>query len=341
MKLLVSILKYVLAFGIAAFFIWWPLKGLTPQDKEEIATALRQASYLWFIPVAILQLFGDVFRALRWKQFITPLQYKPSFAILFNAVLVGYFANTFIPRAGEIARCTVVSKYEGIPAEKLLGTIVAERAFDTICLLLLAVITAISQYHVLGGYISEITHNLLETFAGSMAAKTLLLAAFIVAALIVIYCIRKIRSNPHNLFSKLLKGLWQGLSSIVHIRRKGLFILYTVIIWTCYLLTTWMGCFALASTASLGFTISFALLVFGSFGIIVAPGGLGAYPYAIQKTLLLYNVPSLIGLSLGWLLWLSQFVFNIFAGIVGFIYLSLIRKNASYKLHTGKDTNTA
>jgi uncharacterized protein (TIRG00374 family) len=326
MKILINFLKYAAAFGIAAFFIWWPLKGMTTQDKAEIRSALQQANYLWFLPLALLHFLNHLLRALRWKQFIEPLHYQPRGLVLYSAVLTGYFANAFLPRVGEVARCTVVTRYDKIPVEKLLGTIVAERALDTLCLGILAVLTLVVQQDVIGGYVSDIKNVLVHKLAVVEGMKWILLAAFVLLAVVVVYCIRRLRSGTDNLFNRLLKGLWQGLSSVVHIRQKGLFILYTILIWGGYIVATWMGCRMLAGTSGLGWGISLAMLVFGTFGIIVAPGGLGAYPYAIQTTLALYRVPAVIGLALGWLIWLSQFVFNMLGGLVALILLSFTEK---------------
>ena len=43
-------------------------------------------------------------------------------------------ANMAVPRLGEVLKCTILAKYEKVPAEKIIGTIVAERAFDVVSL---------------------------------------------------------------------------------------------------------------------------------------------------------------------------------------------------------------
>jgi uncharacterized membrane protein YbhN (UPF0104 family) len=104
--------------------------------------------------------------------------------------------------------------------------------------------------------------------------------------------------------------------------------------WLCYALSTWIGCWALEETSHLDFLTGIALLVFGTFGVIVAPGGLGAYPIAIQKTLMLYGLNANIGLAVGWLLWLAQFVFNLIFGSLAYIIITIRNKknNEEYKL---------
>jgi len=63
-----------------------------------------------------------------------PLGFKPKFANSVMAVYSAYLINFTIPRAGEVARASILTNYEGIPFEKGFGTIVAERIADTIML---------------------------------------------------------------------------------------------------------------------------------------------------------------------------------------------------------------
>jgi hypothetical protein len=70
-----------------------------------------------------------------------PLGYKPRISNTFLAVLIGYMANLAFPRLGEVLKCTVLARYEKVPANKLVGTIVAERVFDVICLVIVMFIT--------------------------------------------------------------------------------------------------------------------------------------------------------------------------------------------------------
>jgi len=331
-KIIPLILKYGIAFSIAAFFVWLSLKDIKEQDKHDILQALMRAKFLLLLPVFGLMLLSHIFRSLRWKQLIEPMGYKPPVFDLLCGVMLGYLANQFIPRAGEIARCTVVSKQQKIPVEKLIGTILAERAFDLLCLLLLSVSAFFLQYSYFSGYAGEIIGRLGASLhkGGLKFWLTLTIVLAMVFALIV-FIKRMAGSKTKLLVVKIWKGLAEGFISIKKLRHKWLFILYTLVIWACYILSTWMGCFALAETQHLSITAGVALLVFGTFGIIVAPGGLGAYPYAIQKTLLLYNVSENIGIASGWLLMLAQVAFVLIFGTLA--YFAVEYRNRQYEKH--------
>jgi glycosyltransferase 2 family protein len=324
-KILLTIIKYVLAFGIAILLLWWSFHGLSDKDLDDIGSAIREANYSMILPVFGILLLSHLFRALRWRELIIPLGYKPKAYHLLLGILVGYIANQLIPRAGEIVRCTSVAKQTKTPAEKLIGTIVAERAFDVVCLLIITIATVYIEYDYIQPYAHEIYTSVIHGLKTG-TGKYWTIGILIVLALVIFWLYRRFKSHKMtNVFSKIAKGLWLGLSSITKVQNKFLFLLYTVGMWACYIASTWIGCLALKETAHLGWDTGLAMLVFGTFGIIVAPGGLGAYPIAIQKTLTLYGLPDTIGLASGWLLWLAQFVFNLIFGTAAYFILRYIK----------------
>ena len=331
-KILPLILKYGIAFGIAGFFIWLSLKDIKPQDKHDIMQALLHAKFLLLLPVFALMLLSHLFRALRWKQLIEPMGYKPPVFDLLCGILLGYLANQFIPRAGEIARCTIVGRQQKIPVEKLIGTILAERAFDLLCLLMMAVSAFFLQYGYLSGYAGEIVHKLGGNLHNKGQSFWLIASSICVLGIIlIIYLVKKPKRKTQSVFARIFRGLGEGFGSIKRVNSKWAFLSYTGLMWLCYVLSTWLGCFALVETQHLGISTGVALLVFGTFGIIVAPGGLGAYPYAIQKTLLLYNINENIAIASGWLLMLAQVVFVLIFGTLA--YFAVKWRNRYYEKH--------
>lgn len=335
-KIFLTIFKYVVAFGIGILLMWWSFKGLTKEDLHFITSVLKRANYLMLIPVFIILMLSHLFRALRWKQLIEPLGYKPPVFQLLCGVLIGYIANQFIPRAGEIVRCTSISKYNRIPAEKLIGTIVAERAFDMVSLLVITTFTVVIQYDIMQPYVAEIGSALTAKFQHNSSFRLLIFGLLITIALILYFFLKKFKTHKYvQLLKRIVKGILQGLLSIKNVSNKPMFLVNTVLLWTCYVMATWLGCFALEETMNLSISAGLAMLVLGTFGVIVAPGGLGAYPIAIQKTLLLYNIPENIGFASGWLLWIAQFVFVVFFGIIAYVALKL-----KYRKHESHTSNS-
>ncbi len=326
-KIIIALIKYVISFGLGAFLIWWSLKGLTAQDKTDITIALSRARFWLLIPVFLILLTSHVFRSIRWRQMVRSMGYNPPLFHLICGLFVGYLGNQLLPRAGEILRCTVVARRNKIPAEKLLGTIIAERVVDLICLAILSVIVFFAEYNVIKQYANEIFAKAESNVENGGSSRWITILIIVAIIALCVYLLRRFRKTKWGaVLTRVAKGMWEGLVSIGKVKNKFLFILYTVLIWGSYVLSTWIGCFALQETAGLSISTGVALLIFGTVGIIIAPGGLGAYPIAIQKTLTLYNINENIGLAVGWLLWLAQFVFTIVFGTLAYIFITTTKK---------------
>jgi hypothetical protein len=78
----------------------------------------------------------------------------------------------------------------------------------------------------------------------------------------------------------------------------------------------------------LGWVPSLTILTFGSFAMIATQGGIGAYQFAVQKTLLLYGVKEVSGLAFGWLLWAVQTVMLFITGPISLVLLFMLNKKS-------------
>src|ERR1700744_3015334 len=145
-KQLLTAVQYIFFAALAAFFVWLSLKDMDAKKWAQLKDALDRANYWLLVPVLGLLLASHWLRALRWRQLIQPMGYDPSKLNCFLGVMIGYFVNLGAPRLGEVVKCTILARYERIPADKLVGTIVAERAFDVVCLAVVFGLTFLSQF---------------------------------------------------------------------------------------------------------------------------------------------------------------------------------------------------
>ncbi len=74
--------------------------------------------------------------------------------------MVGYLANQAVPRLGEVLRCSTLTRYEKIPLDKLIGTVILERIVDALCLLLLFIVALFSQPHLHESILQTFFQNL-------------------------------------------------------------------------------------------------------------------------------------------------------------------------------------
>jgi uncharacterized protein (TIRG00374 family) len=331
-KKILAILQYIFFAALAAFFVWLSLKDLDKKSWGQLEDAMHRARYWILAPVLILLLASHWLRALRWRQLIEPLGYKVSRANTFLGVMIGYFVNLGAPRLGEVVKCTILARYEKVPADKLVGTIVAERAFDVICLVIVFCLTLIFQFDVIHSMFAVKSFTLFQNASGQ--TSWLKIAYWVVAAVVFLLIIKLLlrRFGHINIVQKakaIFVNIWHGLTSVRALKNKPLFFVYTAGIWMLYLFSTWFGFFALKETTGLTIIDALSVLAMGSVGMIVSPGGIGAYAFLVMKTVAFYGVPNLpYGQALGWLLWLGQFLSFILFGVVSFILLPRINKKS-------------
>jgi uncharacterized protein (TIRG00374 family) len=327
-KKVLVLLQYIFFAALAAFFVWLSVKDMDKQKWAQLKDALDRANYWLLVPVLGLLLASHWLRALRWRQLIEPMGYEPSKVNCFLGVMIGYFVNLGAPRLGEVVKCTILARYEKVPADKLVGTIVAERAFDVVCLMIVFGLTLLLQFDVIHSLTSG--KNFFQGANGQTSYLKILLA--VVAGVVAFFLVRWVLARwAHVNIVKKIKGIflniWHGLTSVKDLKNKPLFFVYSIGIWCLYLLSTWFGFFAISATSHLSITDALSVLAMGSVGMIVSPGGIGAYALLVQKTVAFYSVPPLpYGLALGWLLWFGQFLSFILFGTVSFILLPIINK---------------
>jgi len=332
-KRLVSALQYIFFLGLGVFLVWWSLHQIPDEKWGEFKLSLQTAHYWLLVPVFFILTLSHIIRALRWRILMLPMGYTPSFLNTFFAVMIGYLANLAVPRLGEVLKCTILAKYEKVPAEKLVGTIVVERAVDVISLGIVFLLALVSQFDVVGEFGTQLSKQLFENSTGRFSWLKLGIVLGIVAACIIII---KIWFNQFAhlkiviLFKKILNGIWEGLSSVRKLKQKGLFIFYSVAIWSLYIGGTWVGLHATHGTAQLGLKEAIAALAFASIGMIVTPGGIGAYAYFLAKVLEKNNIPFEIGFANGTLQWFAQFLIVV---LIGFLCMGLLPFYNKQKKH--------
>ncbi|ULQ57809.1 flippase-like domain-containing protein [Flavihumibacter rivuli] len=328
-KKLSSLLQYVFFLGLGIFLVWWSIGKIEAKDWNEMKDALRNARYWLVLPVALALLVSHYSRAIRWKILMEPMGYRPSTLNTYFAVLIGYMANLAVPRLGEVLKCTILARYEKVPADKLVGTIVAERAFDLICLVIVFFITIFSQIDIIGQFAGEILEKLLGGSKGQFQPMRIGIFLLTIAALFFIarYLLKRL---SHIGFIQKLKaifrGILEGLTSVRYVKKKGWFFFHTLLIWFLYLASIRIGFYAMEPTSGYGWLPSFSVLALGSVGMIVTQGGIGAYPILVQETMLLYGLNENIGKAFGWLLWLVQFFLVMIAGGAALLLLPIINR---------------
>jgi hypothetical protein len=315
-KKIISIVRNLIFLGIGIFLVWWQLGKMSDAQEEQFKESLLHAKYIYIIPVIIMALLSHLSRALRWRILMEPMGYQPKVSNTFYATLCGYFANNFVPRAGEVLRCTLLSKYENIPVTKLIGTVILERVFDFITYFFIILITFLIQVKTVSNFVKE----KFTFFSGNYQTPWLkyVIILFVISGvwLAIRFVFKKYFHKPF--IQKLISywaGLKEGFTSIMHLKKRKLFLAHTVFMWSMYLLQIYIGFQALSQTAHLGIGAAFSVLTLSTLAMIVSPGGIGAFPVAVQQVLLIYSIENI---SFGWLMWAVSTGIILIAGLISF-----------------------
>jgi len=309
----------ILPIFLGVALIWFSVSKLSETDIKTIKDSFNSANYWWVVLSLFFGILSHISRAYRWQFLLEPLGYKPRFANNIMAVLVGYLVNLTIPRAGEVARATAISKYEDIPFEKAFGTIVSERIADVIMLLGIIATAFFLQTKLLTSYLfkeSESNSNILY-----YSLLALLILGFLFFRLI------KKSTNPFiEKIQNFVQGLIQGVISIFKMKKKWAFIFHTVFIWAMYVLMFYVVTFALPETKHMPFSAIVVGFVVGGLSMALTNGGLGTYPVFVASAITLYGVDQNPALAFGWIMWTAQTVMVIVFGGLSFILLPIYNK---------------
>lgn len=289
-----QIFRFIIFLCFTILLFWWVYRD---QDWTETFNALRSdVNYTWIWVGIVLGILSHIARALRWQQLTDSMGYKMSLPNSFMGVMIGYFANMIIPRAGEVARCGVVAKYENIPTSKLLGNVIGERVIDMIILLIMTIITIIWQLPVFIQFFEKyiaVGTNLADK--GDYMLKLALIGfAILVVAIILIYIFR--RSKLVTKLKPFITGLKEGIITIKNVKNVWLFIFYSIFIWVMYFLMLYVAFFCFDFSKNLGIGVALTAFVTSCYGM-VAPvqGGIGAWHFMVIAAMMLYlpNTPEM------------------------------------------------
>lgn len=302
-------LKVIVMIAIGGFFLWLAFRSV---EIEKVWRHIKNIDYGWILPFAAVVLLSNIMRAERWRLLIEHDKENISGVTLVSGVLAGYILNMVTPRLGEVSRPVYVAKREELNSSKMFGTIVLERIIDLATLIILMIgvffyfIVDYSRLKQIFG--AETIHFFTEGIGLSTTLNLIIWGAIVIVTGFLIYKgvqflasrVAKVRGWIETLKGFLIQ-FKDGLLAIKEVKRWGLFITYTLLLWTCYTLMTWIPfhMFDMVSTYQLGIVDGLAITVISAIGIsIPSPGGIGTYHYFVtQGLLVLFAVPAVTGLA--------------------------------------------
>ncbi len=258
--------------------------ALRDMDFERVLAAFRQAHWLWMGPAELMVLVSLLLRAHRWRIL---LDYAVSLPEAFGLMNIGYLVSNILPlRLGDPAKAVAASLRGPISPLAALSTVVIERVLDMLTIVLLMLVTL--PFIVAG----DLKDYLLAGLASGGLALTLLVAAVLVARYPekVEELARRLLTALHfptpERWLEILHHLLAGLAPLRSPRQGAQLIFWSLAHWGTVIVSFQLALRAFVRTPPpLGGAVATWAAALGM--ILPAPGGIGAYHTAVQRSLTL------------------------------------------------------
>lgn len=312
---------YLFFLSLAAVMMYFLYRKVS--WKEDILPGLQTANW-WLVLLSFA--FGylaTIIRGLRWNVMLEPMGYHANNWTNIHSVAFGYCMNNLVPRSGELARCTLLNRAEKIPVDKLIGTVILERIVDVIMLALILFLAFILNADALNNLLTSGNDpNAPESEKSAMVWY--ILGAGLLGLFFAIWILRKFRHVPFIVkVNSFLTGISIGLRSVVKLQRKLLFLVYSVGIWTCWVLMTFCIMKALVATQAMDFSDTIFFIGAGSLGMIVpTPGGAGAFHGMSELAFVALGYERKAGKVFALISWSGKTTFDILVGAFGFFIVT-------------------
>lgn len=319
-----NILKILLSVMLGGAILYWMYRGFDFQQVRDVM--LHQMNWTWMLLSFPFGIMAQVFRGWRWRQTLEPIGECPRTLTAIHAVFLSYAVSLVVPRIGEFARCGVLKRYDGVSFPKSLGTVVTERAIDSLLVMLIAALTLLCQLPVFMTFFDK-TGTSIDTVVTQFSWAGWLVTTVCLLAIVLLGCLLLRKLSIYNKVKDTLNGIWQGIASLRNIRNVPLFLFFTLAIWGSYFLHYYLTFFCFDATAGLGMSCALVTFIVGSIAVIVpTPNGAGPWHFAVKTMLILYGVQDNDALYFVLIVHSVQTLLVVLLGIYAWLCLSLTKR---------------
>jgi uncharacterized protein (TIRG00374 family) len=307
-------LKILLPLLLGVFLVWYSLQDV---PLSIIIEYWNKANKSWIFLGVFLGLLSHLSRAYRWRFQLEPMGFNIKFGNSMMAVFATYLINYTIPRAGEVARASILTNYEKVPFEKGMGTIVSERIADLLVMLGIIIITLFLQFDFIYGF-----------FIQKFNPVKIVIALMVIFVFVFISSkyIKKSKSNLALKIRTFISGLIEGALSIFKMKKKGPFIFHTLFIWVMYLLMFYVTALSIEDLEGISAGAILIGFISASFSIAATNGGIGSYPIAVFAAFSIFGIDKDPSYAFGWIMWASQTLMIIIFGCFSLVYLPIYNR---------------
>ncbi len=317
-------IKILLPLAFGGAILYWMYRDFDFRSIDDIL--LHGMDWTWMLLSFPFGILAQMFRGWRWRQTLEPIGERPRCSTSVNSIFLSYAASLVVPRIGEFTRCGVLKRYDGVSFPKALGTVVTERAIDTLLMAVVTAFTLLLQMNIFSTFFNKTGTSMGTILSSFSLTGYLVTGACAIAVLFLLHILLR-KLSIYNKVKATLGGIWQGVISLKKVKNTPLFIFYTLGIWVCYFLHYYLTFFCFDFTAGLGIDCALVTFVVGSIAVIVpTPNGAGPWHFAVKTMLILYGVADNNALYFVLIVHSVQTLLVIALGIYAWAALAFTRK---------------
>lgn len=318
----------IISLALVAGAMWFLLRGV---DLVEVGSYMRQSNLLLLAGTVPLIVLSHVIRAVRWRILLRPAAPHVRTSTAFSSVMIGYAANTVIPRLGEVIRPWIFAQREQIPLPLSMSSVVVERVIDVLTLLVsivgVVIIAPEAVHHVLPGVT-------METLTMRLGIPALVLVAFLVVVVftnvgpsMVRLTVGKWNANVADRLNSILASVRDGMRAVREPQLYVSIVALSILIWVFYVLPIWLTAQSMpfASAQTLSVWEATVLLLVVSVGVTIAPtpGAFGVYQSFAQVGLMaLTSATASEALAFAMIAWMVNYGISFIVGGCCWLYES-------------------
>lgn len=328
-----KLIRYTASAALAAVLLWVSFRGV---EWEDFMEGLRSCRWEFILLSMAAGSFAFWLRALRWRKLLLPIDSSITRITTFNGINIGNISNFLFPRIGEFVRCGVITRrseplspddpeHKKASYDKVLGTVVLERSWELLVMLLLLAVVVVGGFDRFGGFfVEQIWTPMASRLDFSIWWIVLVLFAAGCASLWSIWRFKDSNALCGKVWG-IFRGIMKGFASCLSMERKWMFFAYTAFIWMTYWLMAASTMWAAPFLDGLTLVDALFLSLVGGLGFAVpVPGGIGAFHFIISLALSgIYGVPVEMGIIYATLSHTSQAITQIIFGLASYSYETL------------------
>jgi uncharacterized protein (TIRG00374 family) len=319
-----NILKVALSVFLGGAILYWMYRDFDLKSVREVL--LHHMNWNWMLLSFPFGILAQAFRGWRWRQTLEPVGERVRQSVAVNSIFISYAVSLLVPRFGEFARCGILKRWDNVSFPKALGTVVTERAIDTLLVLAIIGLTLLAQFPVFSSFFQK-TGTRIDEFAAHFSSTGWMVTGICGVAVVILLWMLLRKMALYNKVKDIFQGLWQGVMSVRHVKNMPLFVFYTLAIWGSYFLHYYLTFYCFDATSKLGLDCGLVTFIVGSIAVLVpTPNGAGPWHFAVKTMLILYGVATNDALYFVLIVHSIQTLLVILLGVYGWLSLSFTKK---------------